>query len=131
MRLELVNRGQTQAFHCLQEIWIEFVPRTANTDFSIMDDFEFTENAIRSAPLHQFSLYPNHAPLVINVPAGRDLSETDKIAMRQARLLICVRLLVRYRDDFLPGDAPNRFSDFGFWVMHEGLGTLSKYQDSN
>jgi hypothetical protein len=131
MRLELVNRGQTKAFHCLQEVWIEFVPRIANTDFSVMDDFEFTENAIRFTPLHQFSLYPNHTPLVINVPAGRDLSEADKIAIRQARLLICVRLLVRYRDNFLPRDAPDRFSAFGFWVMLEGLGNLSKYQDSN
>ena len=131
MRLDLVNRGQTQAFHCLQEVWIEFVPRAADTDFSVMDSFEFTENAIRSTPPHQFSLYPNHTPLVINVPAGRALSESDKIAMRNARLLICVRLLVRYRDEFLPSNAPDRFSDFGFWVMYEGLGNLSRYQDSN
>jgi hypothetical protein len=81
MQLDLVNRGQTQAFHCLQEMWIEFVPRAANTDFSVMDGFEFTENAIHSTPPHQFSLYPNHTPLVINVPAGRALSESDKIAI--------------------------------------------------
>lgn len=131
MRLDLVNRGQTSAFHCVQEMWVEFVPRTANTDFSNMDNFEFTEDAIHFAPPHQFSLYPSHTPLVINVPAGRDFSESDKIAMQKAKLFICIRLLVRYRDGFLPNNAPDRFSNFGFWVMYEGLGNLSRYQGSN
>jgi hypothetical protein len=77
MRLDLFNRGQTNAFHCHSEMWIELVPHTANASFVGMEDFTFTDKAVYFAPTHAFRIHPNQGPVVMNIPMGRDLSPAE------------------------------------------------------
>ena len=91
----------------------------------IADDFTFSDAATHFASANPFSLYPNHDPMVINIPA--EITEAQQVAIRNAELLICVRLLVRFSNAF----TNDRFADFGYWIMFEGLRNLRKYSDSN
>ena len=43
------------------------------------------------------------------------------------RLYACIRIRIAYRDAFSPG----RYANFGFYVLHDGLGFLPKYNDAN
>jgi len=127
MRLALSNHGSTTAFHCAHESWIEFIPHETGEGFEFDRNFTFSASASHFTSENPFSLYPDHKPVIINIPAGKDLSEAEKLAIRRGKLLVCVRLRLTFSDTF----NPKRFSDFGFWVMYEGMGYLAKYQDSN
>lgn len=121
MKIALSNKGTTTAYDCLHESWIELVTKMPDEfeDFSSAADYFKSKN--------KFSLYPGHDPIVINIPIRRGLSETEREAVRGARLYVCVRVRLSFRDSF----APERYSNFGFWVMYEGMGFLPKYNDSN
>ena len=118
MRLRLCNKGQMPALGCMYESWIEVVadPETA-----------FTDAADHFSSEKPFGLYPNHQGMTINIPIRSGLSDEQRQAIGHAQMFVAVRIKVTFRDAF----TPTRFADFGYWVMLEGMGTLSKYQDSN
>src|ERR1700688_596684 len=120
MRLALSNHGPASAFHCRHESWIEYIPHEVGEGFAFDRTFTFSDAASHFVSDNPFSLYPDHDPVIINIPAGRDLSYAEKLAIQRGQLLVCVRLLLTFDDAF----HPNRFSDFGFWVMYEGMGSL-------
>jgi hypothetical protein len=121
VRIALSNRGQTTAYHCLHESWIELVPH------KIDDSFTFSDAADHFASVNPFSLYPNHEGMVINIPIRNGLTDAERGAIQTAKLLVCIRLRVTFRDAF----SPSRYAEFGFWVMYEGMSFLARYNDSN
>ena len=129
MKIDLHNKGTTTAYDCIQETWIELVPHKIEADgFTFNSDtFTFSEAAEHHISQSPFALYPNHDPVMINIPIPGGLSEAQRLAIRRAQLLVCIRIRVTFRDAF----TPTRYADFGFWVMYEGLGYLAKYHDSN
>ncbi|HEY4904616.1 MAG TPA: hypothetical protein VIH89_14175 [Candidatus Sulfotelmatobacter sp.] len=120
VQLSLMNRGQTTAYECIYESWIEMLPVPP----PVMD---FTSNADHASVAERFSLPPNHDPMVINIPFTKGLSDADRRDLGEARKTAYIRLRVTFRDAF----TPSRYADFGFWVMYKGLGILPKYHDSN
>ncbi|HJZ52003.1 MAG TPA: hypothetical protein VJ228_07400 [Candidatus Acidoferrales bacterium] len=118
VQLELVNRGLTPAYSVCYETWLEILPFPFE-DFTSSADYFKTENKI--------ALYSNHAPLVINIPFAKGLTETQRDDIRKLRQYVCVRLRAEYRDVRTSG----RYADFGFWVEHDGLGFLPRYNDAN
>ncbi len=74
-----------------------------------------------------YSMYPNHDPIILNIPIRNGLSEAQLKDLRELKLYACVRVRVAFRDAF----TPTRYSNFGVYVMHEGMGWLPKYNDSN
>ncbi|MGA8215602.1 MAG: hypothetical protein WB799_18535 [Candidatus Sulfotelmatobacter sp.] len=120
VQLALMNRGQTTAYECIYESWIELLP----VPHPVMD---FTPNADHRSIAERFSLPPNHEPLIINIPFTHGLSDADRADVGNARRTAYVRLRVTFRDAF----TPSRYADFGYWVMYRGLGILPKYHDSN
>jgi hypothetical protein len=120
VQLALMNRGPTTAYECIYESWIELLP----VPHPVAD---FTPNADHRDVAERFSLPPNHEPLVVNIPFTNGLSDADRADVGNARRTAYVRLRVTFRDAF----TPDRYADFGYWVMYRGLGILPKYHDSN
>jgi hypothetical protein len=120
VKLSLMNKGQTTAYECIYESWIEMLPLPP----PVMD---FSSKADYASVADRFSLPPNHEGRVINIPFTQGLSEADRLDLGHARRTAYVRLRVTFRDAF----TPNRYAEFGFYVMFDGLGSLPKYQDSN
>jgi hypothetical protein len=125
VRIALSNKGSATAFRCLHESWMELA--SSSGDVFMKNDFTFTPNAEHFESTNSFSLYPNHDPIVINIPIRAGLTEVQRQAIRSAKLLGCVRIRLTFKDIF----SPSRYADFGFWVMWDGMGFLSKYNDSN
>jgi hypothetical protein len=127
--LDLYNRGSTTAFHCFYETWMELVPhQIANGEFTFdAINFEFSDAAYHYVSQSPLSVHPNHSAAQISTPVPGGLTPLQRSDIEKARLLVCLRLRVKFSDAFYP----IRYADFGFWVMHDGLGFLAKYQDSN
>lgn len=118
VQLALHNIGLTTAYDCTWESWIEILP------FPFMD---FTQAAEYTKKTDRFSLYPKHDPVVINIPIRTRVTEQQREAVRKAKLRVCFRVCVNYRDTF----GSDRYANFGFAVEATGLGFLPKYNDSN
>jgi hypothetical protein len=118
VQLELTNKGMTTAYDCIYESWIELLPSPSG---------DFTSNAEYFKNAEKIALYPNHIPLTINVPLMRALTEAECSGLKSLRLYACIRVRVEYRD----ARALERYANFGFYVMAEGLGFLPKYNDAN
>jgi len=128
--LDLYNRGGTTAFHCIQHTWVELVANeVTDAGFSFNSAaFAFTSAADYQVSDTPLSVYPNHSATQLNTPIRHgDLTPDERLAIEKAQLIICIRVRFEFRDAF----NPKRFADFGFWVTHQGLGHLAKYQDSN
>jgi hypothetical protein len=118
VEIELLNRGLTPAYNFTYESWIEVLPLPFENFTELADHFSSPE------PL---TLYPNHDPLVINIPIRGGLTEVQRASIRALKLQVCIRVLARFRDAF--GSA--RTSNFGYIVHPRGLGFLPKYNDAN
>jgi hypothetical protein len=114
----LVNRGVLPAHGCIYESWIEVLP------FPFKD---FTEAAEYFKSQEPYSLYAGHAPVSLNIPFQRGLTDTQRHAIFNNLEFVCIRIRVTYRDAF----APSRFADFGIYIMKAGIGFLPKYNDSD
>ena len=117
IRLKVENTGTTPAFDVVYETWIEVLPRPFK---------DFTSDAIHHKQSEKLAVYPG-SPITINVPMTGGFSEEQRYAVRKWNSHVCVRLRLEYRDARKSG----RYADFGFHVLHDGLGFLSKYNDAN
>jgi hypothetical protein len=120
VQIEVVNRGAIAAHDCHYESWIELLPFPFK-DFTLSADyFKSTE---------PFSLYLRHQPVIVNIPFTKGLTEEEKNDAKRLLRFVCLRIRLTYKDPFnRDGKAA---ADFGFYVMRDGLGFLSKYNDSN
>jgi hypothetical protein len=118
VRIALSNKGLTTAYEATYQSWIELLP------FPFTD---FTEGADHFMSENPYSVYPHHDDILLNIPIRKGLSEGQLKDLRDLRLYACVRIRVAFRDAF----SPSRYSNFGFYVTHEGAGFLPKYNDSN
>lgn len=112
------NVGLVPAECCLIETWIEV---TANP-FR-----DFSPSANYTSPAVPMTVYPNAVidPL-IDIPLGRPLLGSEGEGLRDGRLIISIRLRIRYKDAF----HPSVWQNFGFFPTHEGFEYLPKYNDS-
>lgn len=118
IQLELVNKGVTTAHALIWESWIEL--RSDETS-------DFSSAAYYYKSSNPTSLYPNHEPLVINIPLPDGLSPDQRAALKGLRLFALIRVHVSFRDAF----SSDRYASFGYFVRSDGLGFLPKYNDSN
>lgn len=118
IQLELVNRGLTPAYSVGYETWLEILPSESG-DFTPLAEYFKNSDAK--------TLYANHAPIVINIPFTKGLTEMQREDIRKMRHYVCVRLRAEYRDARMS----SRYAEFGFWVRHNGLGFLPKHNDAN
>jgi hypothetical protein len=117
IQLELFNRGLSVAQNLTYESWIELLPLPFR-DFTAAADYHKSEEPM--------ALYPSHDPIIINVPVRKGISEQQLSELRRLETFACVRLRVYYGDAF----SAARVASFGFWVAHNGLGFLPKYNDA-
>lgn len=117
IQLALTNKGMTPAYDVVYETWLEIVPPPFK---------DFTSNATYFKAPDRCALYPD-SHIVINIPLGRDLGEAERTQIKRWALQAWVRIRVEYKD----ARASCRYAEFGFHVLHEGLGFLSKYQGAN
>lgn len=117
IQLELTNKGATPAYDVVYETWFEILPRPFG---------DFTSNATYFKDIQKVALYPN-VPMKINIPLGKQLTETEHAQLKHWDLHACVRIRVGYRD----ARGTGRYADFGFHIKHDGLGFLPKYQAAN
>jgi hypothetical protein len=120
VNVALVNLGTTTAYECTYETWIELLP------FPFVD---FTSAADYAAITEKFAMYPNHEPVVLNIPIRKGLTKEEREDMFHLRKFMCFRVRVVYRDVF--SKTPERYADFGFYALKQGFGFLPKYNDSN
>lgn len=117
VQIELFNRGLAVAQNLTYESWIELLPRPF-TDFTASADYHKSEEPL--------ALYPSHDPLIINIPVRKGITEQQLNELRQLKTFACMRVRVHYSDTF----SAARVASFGFWVAHDGLGFLPKYNDA-
>ncbi len=117
VQIELVNRGLSPAYDFVYETWIELL------EFPFKD---FTLSAEHHKSTEQTVLYPNHGPLIINIPITKGLTLQQLSDLRALRQYACVRVRVQYRD----ASSPHRRANFGFSVTREGPTHLPKYNDA-
>jgi hypothetical protein len=116
--VRLVNKGLTTAYDCRYQSWVE-VHALPFVDFSThAEHFESPE---------PFSLYPAQDGITLNIPIKRRLSIVESQDILQNRRFVCVRIYLKFRDPF----NPDRFNNFGVYVMRDGLGFLPKHNDSD
>lgn len=118
VQISLTNKGVTVAYDCTYESWIELL---------ITPTHDFTASADYFKSSEPFALYPNHVPLILNIPLRKGLTDAQLNDLRKMRLYECIRIRVTYRDAF----TPHRYANFGFVVLATGLGFLPKYNDAN
>jgi len=118
VEIELFNRGRTEACDFTYESWME----TLSFPFQ---DFSPAADHFRS--LEKLTLYPDHIPLIINIPIRQGLTETQLYDLRKLKSFACIRVRVEFKDAF----SPKRWADFGFYITSSGLGFLPKYNNSN
>jgi hypothetical protein len=116
VELELFNRGATEASGLAYETWIELLP-----DYST----DFTPRADHASKSEPTTLYPNHTPIIINIPIRKGLTEGERASLKRLRLFACIRMRVEYNDAF-----SHRWAEFGFYVTSSGLGFLPRYNDT-
>lgn len=118
VQIEIYNRGQSAAYDLVYESWIELLP------FPFVD---FTPSADHHKASEGKVLNPNHTPITINIPKRKGITDQQLSDLKQLRLYACIRVRVEYRDAF----STNRYAEFGYCVMANGLGFLPKYNDAN
>lgn len=118
LQIELRNKGMTPAYDVVTETWLEILPFPFEN---------FTPKATYFKATEKPASYPNHTPIVMNIPLQRQLTELERSKIRRFELYACVRIRVEYRD----GRSPGRYSNFGFFVQHGGFGFLPKYNNAN
>ncbi len=119
VQIALTNQGITPAYDFTYESWIELLPLPFN---------DFTTSADHFKSTYKATLYPKHTPLIVNIPIRAGLTDAQLSDLRQLRLYACIRVRVAYRDTFSISD---RYANFGFYVLLDGLSFLPKYNDSN
>ena len=117
MRIALSNTGTTPAYGLVYESWIEILP------FPFQD---FTSSAEYHKAVDATVVYPDHSPLIINIPIAKGMTPQQREEVRHDRWHVCVRVRVEYKDF----RRTKRYANFGFFVLHDGLGTLPKYNDA-
>jgi hypothetical protein len=118
VRVSLSNCGNTTAYDCLYESWIELLP----------DPFiDFTASAEHYKSSNGFTLYPGKGEMIVKLPFTKGVPEAQIRDVKAARLYICLRIYLTFRDAF----TPKRYTNFGLRIMYEGWETLPKYNDSN
>ncbi len=124
IEMKLENQGPTIARNLAYEWWIEVQP----FDEALADDFAgFTAAASHYNCDHRVTVYPKQKPIIINVPLGRSMSENERSEIRHLKKRVCIRVRVTYRNTF---SSLRQYADFGYWPQKDGLGFLSKYNDS-
>ena len=118
VQLELSNKGLTSAYHFEYESWIEVLP------FPFSD---FTSSADNFKSIEPMTLYPNHLPLVVNIPIRKGLTDQEFSDIKKLRVHVCIRVSATFKDAF----STRRYVNFGFFVLPDGLGFLPKYNDGN
>lgn len=113
IELEISNNGVTPAHQFTYETWIEVLPEPF---------IDFTSKADHVPPTTPIVMYPLH-PVIINVPIRPLITPDQMREIKKLSLKVCVRVRVTYSDAF----SPKRCFNFGFMVMHNGLGFLPKY----
>jgi hypothetical protein len=115
VQIELANTGASPAYDLTWETWIELLTFPF-VDFTAAVQHEtFTDRSV---------MYPNHDPVMINIPIRKGITMAELLGLQSLRLFACFRVRVKYRDAFSPTVA-----NFGFYVMGNGLGYLPKYND--
>jgi len=118
VQIELHNKGMTTAYDCNYESWIEVLPGPSD-DFTIAADYFKQAN--------NFALYPNHKPVIVNLPIRRGLTAQETADLKKLRLTVGLRVRLEFRDARTTG----RYANFGFYVAYDGLVHLPRYNDSN
>ena len=113
-----VNKGPTAARDLTHETWTELLPLPFKDFTSSADYFQST---------HPTVLYPNHSPLVINIPVRQGITQQQIADLKALRLYMCFRIRTTYSDAF----SPARSVSFGFVVYREGSGYLPKYNEDS
>jgi hypothetical protein len=119
LEFEVLNKGLTPAYDVRYESWLDIVPPPFS-DFSLLADHYKEE-----VPT---VLYPNHDPMIINMPYRRGIAESEKTKLRDLQLRAYIRIRVTYRDAFNPHV---RYAEFGYELLGNGLGFLPKYNHAD
>jgi hypothetical protein len=118
VQVELSNKGLLAAYDLVYESWIELLP------FPFED---FTAAADHHKSPESMVMYPDHSPLIVNIPIRKGITEQEWSDVKAMRLYVCVRVRAEYRDSF----SPKRYAEFGVCVMYDGLGFLPKYNNAS
>jgi hypothetical protein len=125
VRLDVVNRGLTTAYECVHESWVEILPEPF---------VDFTTGAKYFKGPYPMTLYPNApGPTVLSIGLERRLALEEINGLQAAKLFLCLRIRLEYRDAFnrAPADK-KRCQNFGFMANGPAsVGYLPKYNDSN
>jgi hypothetical protein len=118
MQIELANKGLLAAYDLVYKSWIELLPLPFEDFTAAADHHKSPESIV---------MYPDHTPLIVNIPIRKGITEQELSDVKRLRLYVCVRVRVEYRDVF----SPKRYAEFGFCVMYDGLGFLPKYNNAS
>jgi hypothetical protein len=114
----VTNVGGTAAYDLSYETWLEVMVPPFR-DFSNLADHYIHPN--------KSTLRPNSKPMIVNIPLRREFNPGEERLIKTNALIVCVRVLIAYRDSF----SPSRYANFGYKLEADGFGYLPKYQDSN
>jgi hypothetical protein len=117
VEISLFNRGLTPAYEASYESWIELLT---------LPFTDFTASADHFKSAEQYVIYPNHDPVIVNIPIRNGITEQQLNDVRRLRLFVCVRVRAEYRDS----SKRKRHADFGFYITAKGLGFLPKYNEA-
>jgi hypothetical protein len=119
IKIRVNNVGATTAYDCRYETWIEVLPFPFTS---------FSDHADHVDVINPCALYPNHQPLIINIPIRAGLSDDERLDILNLRRFVCIRVSFTYKDVFR---WRRRYANFGFYVENNGLAFLPKYNDAN
>jgi hypothetical protein len=119
IKIAVKNVGGTAAYDVRYSTWIELL------NFPFVD---FSPRADHVQHMEPAAIYPNHKPLVINIPIRAGFTPNERADILQNRRYVCIRVHVTYKDSF---SWRRRHANFGFYMMAQGLGFLPKYNDGD
>lgn len=115
LHVAMKNAGNTTAYDCKYETWIELLPFPF-TGFSKLADHVVED--------HPVVLYPNHDAITINIPIRAGLTSPERQDILDYRRHICIRVEANYKDVF---SWKRRTASFAFHVEPSGFAFLPKY----
>jgi hypothetical protein len=117
--VDLRNVGQTPAYSCFYQTWIEMLP----VPFA-----DFTGDADRSESPTPTPIYPNSpVPNSIRLIRRAGLTPAELRCWQEGQMNLCFRIYLQYTDEF----RSLRRANFGFEVGPAHLGLLPKYNDAD
>jgi hypothetical protein len=112
---KLINTGGTPAYDVVPETWIEVLPVP-------FEDFTPEAAHFKGGRL---SVYPTQ-PLFYDIPLARHLTKQEWAKISAAQCYLCVRIRITYRTLNV-----QKYCDFAFSSLPNGMEQLSKYHDAN